>query len=425
MIGSIKLTIIIIVVSFLNPTTTTFAQWEKIGSPEIKVPISTFAIANKGDTLFVGTYESTIYRSTDNGLNWTKSDSGISFLYQTYNFLITGNTVFSMGEEGIIRSTNMGESWELKDDGLYSVQYPNVYEMVKLDNSLFVATDFGVYRSSNNGDYWYPSNGDSAYWPINSVAISDSLLFAGSAEHGVFRSTNKGITWDTVNIGLPYNSPNHYIRINKLYVDGKNIYAGTNQWGIYFSSDNGHTWLPDTAGLENISNGYFFSIYSISRIGNYMYAGTQDGGIFRQLDPGDSWTQVNAGLPQHPYVRSIISNGDKIFAATFNGLYYSSKDNIEWLPAFTEFPGNVDIIVIGSAGNKLYVNTWTDYYNGSIVKIYYSTNSGGTWFQDSVLNKNFITGFKSFGDSVYAYGSRGLSFPRIVVIIGLKLIRLQ
>ena len=409
MIGSIKLTIIIIVVSFLNPTTITFAQWEKIKSPEIKVPISTYTIANKGDTLFVGTYGSKIYRSTDGGINWTKSDSGISFLYWTYNFLITDSTVFSMGEEGIFRSTNMGESWESKDNGLPSALWQNVYEMVELDHFLFAATDFGVYKSSNNGDYWYPSNGDSAYWDIYSVAILDSLLFAGSAEHGVFRSTDKGITWDTVNIGLPYNSPNHYIRINKLYVDGKNIYAGTNQWGIYFSSDHGDTWLPDTQGLEDNSNGYFFPIYSISRIGNYLYAGTQDGGIFRQANPGDSWTQVNAGLPQYPYVISIISNGDKIFAATFNGLYYSSKDNIEWSPAFTEFTGNVDIRVIGSVGNKLYVKASSDYYNGTITRIFYSTNTGNTWLLDSVLNKTYIYGLKSFGDSLYSYGG-GLFF---------------
>jgi len=55
------------------------AQWQKIELPETNVPVSTQAVAAIRDTLFVGTYLNTIYRSKDQGLTWTKSDVGIHY----------------------------------------------------------------------------------------------------------------------------------------------------------------------------------------------------------------------------------------------------------------------------------------------------------------------------------------------------------
>lgn len=46
------------------------AQWEKINTPMIDVPLSTKAVVVKGDTILVGTYGGTIYGSNDGGTIW-------------------------------------------------------------------------------------------------------------------------------------------------------------------------------------------------------------------------------------------------------------------------------------------------------------------------------------------------------------------
>ena len=79
----------------------------------------------------------------------------------------------------------------------------NVYSIVQSGNVLFAATDFGVYRSSNNGDQWYPSTGDSLYWPVYSLAESNGMLFAGTSGTGVYRSTDNGNSWIATNNGMP------------------------------------------------------------------------------------------------------------------------------------------------------------------------------------------------------------------------------
>ncbi len=405
----IKSIILFAVVISINIIDLTFAQWVKIKSPEIKIPISTYAAVAKGDTILIGTYRSTIYRSTNDGLDWAKSDSGTSNLYWTYDFSLQGNYVFAVGENGILRSSDMGETWQVKNKGLYIANWMNVYSLVQSNNLLFAATDFGVYESSDNGDNWHPSNGDSSYNTIYSLTLIDSTLFAGSMANGVLRSTDKGVTWNKVNNGLPYLQPNNFIRINKLYADGKNLYAGTNQWGIYYSTNKGDTWLPDTGGLQSDNNGYYSPIYSISRSGSYLYAGSQGGGIYRQTSAGNPWTQVNMGLQQNPFVISIISSEDKIFAATFNGLYYTKIDSADWLPIFTEYPGNIYINALGSARNDLFINASSDYYNGTINEFFYSPDMGNTWTPDTNLSKNYINSIKSFGDSSYAFGN-GLFF---------------
>jgi len=380
------------------------AQWQKIGLPEVNVPISTSSIAAKGDTLFVGTYRSSIYRSTDRGMTWSKSDSGISNIYWTMDFLIDENIIYAIGEHGIYRSTNMGETWELKNNGLHHGNWMNVYSMVKLGNQLFAATDFRVYRSSNNGENWYPSNGDSSYLPIYSLAVLNGSLFAGSAEEGIFRSNNEGLNWDSINEGMPFNPP-FGNRINKLYVDGENIYAGTNLYGIYYSSNNGDMWLPDTLGLKIRVNEWYYPIYSIVKIDNYLYAGTQDDGIYRHSGATGFWTKVTSNLVENSYVLSLVGVENKIFAATYRGLYSSLTDDINWAPVLTEFSKKVENINhIGSSFNNLFIATSTSSYYDNVNGMFYTSNSGDTWIRDTVLSNGYFKGIKVYGDSLYAFG---------------------
>ena len=367
---------------FIFPAGSNLAQWTKLNNPEILIPLYTSAVASKGDTLFVGTYRSTIYRSFDGGTTWTRSDSGISNIQLTNNLLITDNIVFAMGEYGVYRSTDWGKSWELKDSGLH-LGDSLVYEMVKLNNLLFAATGYGVYSSSDNGDNWTSTTGVSSFWPLYSITALDGNLFVGTEVDGVYYSNDNGHTWNEANTGLP-KTPTYIVRIDKVYADGGNLYAGLNGSGIYLSTNNGNSWLPDTTGLGN--DGYYlYPIYSLAKIGNYLYAGTQYGGIYRKNDTENSWTVVNSGLPENSYaqsiVLSIIENKGRIFAATSHGLYSSSINNINWSPIFTKYPATVMTTDLITSGNhNIFLGGESYYYSGEIYGICSSSDGGNSWF---------------------------------------------
>ncbi len=388
-----------------------FAQWTRLGTPEIIVPISPTAIAVNGDTLLVGTYRSTTYRSTNHGSSWAKSDSGVSLQQWTFDFLTAGDTIYSMGENGIFRSTNLGTTWDIKNNGLKVGSLMNVHSMTWCGNQLFAGTDYGVYQSTNNGDYWNPVTSVSQVSTIYSLASSDSFVFAGMSATGIVRSTDNGNSWSAANAGLPVNAGGYIDRINKLFIDGNNIYAGTNNSGVYRSSDNGISWQPDTTGLNTTGTGYFFSIYALARAGNYIYAGTEDDGIYRAAVDGGTWVKVSTGLPPDAYVETILSKGNQIFITTYSSglLYSASIDSIAWIPLFTQFPGQVNVTLVGSFGSNLFLGATSDYFNGSTSGIFRSPFSLIGWTLDSYLSSKNINSFYAYGDSLYAQGN-GLFF---------------
>ena len=58
----------------------------------------------------------------------------------------------------------------------------------------------GVFVSTDKGDSWTYLSPDLPYAPYR-VAIHDTCLLATTI-HGVYRTTNDGATWNTVNGGL-------------------------------------------------------------------------------------------------------------------------------------------------------------------------------------------------------------------------------
>ena len=75
---------------------------------------------------------------------------------------------------------------------------------------------------------WQQTNGPDG-GRVNSFAISETNIFAGTSGAGVFLSTNNGDSWTEVNTGLT--STNVY----SLAISGTNIFAGTYQRCVFIN----------------------------------------------------------------------------------------------------------------------------------------------------------------------------------------------
>src|SRR5205807_8876083 len=93
--------------------------------------------------------------------------------------------------------------------------------------------------------FWQTAGLDS--FQVRNFAINaQGDIFAGASNasygSGLYRSTNNGLTWDTLNIGFP--DP----RVFSVMVDPRGgIFAGVDSPsvrvdGVYYSSDDGGTW---------------------------------------------------------------------------------------------------------------------------------------------------------------------------------------
>ena len=134
-----------------------------------------FSLAsNSNGHVFAGTYLHGIFRSTDNGENWTRMDNDLTMCEVESFALNSSGHIFAGTSFGIYRSTDNG------------------------------AGSYGVWRSTDNGDSWTEiSNGLPEYNSVLSLAVnSNGFIYAGTAGDGIYRSTDDGENWIQINNGL-------------------------------------------------------------------------------------------------------------------------------------------------------------------------------------------------------------------------------
>jgi photosystem II stability/assembly factor-like uncharacterized protein len=125
-----------------------------------------------------------------------------------------------------------------------------------------------VYISPNEGRAWKAVPGATAEDVPGLVLLpspsfgEDGLLFLGTEGMGVWRSADRGLSWEalpglagmTIN-ALCFSSPR----------GGPRLYAGTAEGEIFYSSDGGITWRCSIDGVP--------SVLALSSQGGFVVAG--------------------------------------------------------------------------------------------------------------------------------------------------------
>ena len=178
------------------------------------------------------------------------------------------------------------------------------------DSTLFMGLtgwDMGVFRSTDGGDSWQevyeglrgPVPGG---WVVLSPDFaSDRTLFAGRGNGGVFRSTDGGDNWKKANSGLPKYQDigsccGYYgvvgLVFSPAFVSDSTVFLAT--WsGLYRSTNRGETWqnvsqdLTDTFMVHVLispsfgtDNTVFVLAHApIQSVGNALYKSTERPGV--------------------------------------------------------------------------------------------------------------------------------------------------
>ena len=217
------------------------------------------------------------------------------------------------------------------------------------DGSVWAGTDIGgVYRSRNRGKSWQPMNEGMNNLDISTPVVQagkrDNVLFMGT-RGGLYKSEDKGISWRVSRKGLPvYRASQLTNSIGGLAIDPWNdevIYLGLGyrpshegtstvkriSWSarVYKSVDGGENWEASEAFDKNSK------VYQLlhSRLQpKTVYAATSTG-LYRSKDAGANWDK----LLSRPTYNLLLSPTDEnwIMAAIGgNGLLLSSDGGNEW-----------------------------------------------------------------------------------------------
>lgn len=265
-----------------------------------------------GGKLLVGTTTNGVFVSSDNGVTWTPSSTGLTN-QDVRSFAVIGSNLFAgTFGGGVFLSTNNGTSWTQVSTGLTN---PFVRSIISVGSNLFVATEGcfgcvggGIFLSTDSGATWTAANNGIPSIGVNCLATIGSYVFAGSIGSGVFRSSDSGVSWVAMNSGLDVN-------VTGFHVSGGDLYVAT-QRGVYLSKDNGNLWKGINAGLLNEYTNSPINIYSLSKSGIYLFASSSNT-VYISTNNGGSWSIVLNGS----FNKYVFINNAKVFVSSASGFF--------------------------------------------------------------------------------------------------------
>jgi photosystem II stability/assembly factor-like uncharacterized protein len=196
--------------------------------------------------------------------------------------------------------------------------------------TIYVATaSGGVWKTENEGTTWAPIFESQVSAAIGDIALAPSdqkIIWVGTGEHNIFRSSQAGIgvfksidggkTWS--HMGLADTNTIARIVVHPTNPDIVYVAAGGHEWtknadrGVYKTTDGGKTW--DKVLYVNDETGAYDLVMD-PRSSDTLYAATWQrtrrkwndprteaahtgSGIFKTTDGGKTWTAINTGLPE-------------------------------------------------------------------------------------------------------------------------------
>ncbi|MDD3559585.1 MAG: T9SS type A sorting domain-containing protein [Melioribacteraceae bacterium] len=278
---------------------------------------------NNSNIIFIGAGENYssytgeltgILKSTDAGQTWnhvfTKPTDGVNNIIIDHNnssIILAGmstemDTDYRM-DKTFLKSTDAGETWNEYDvtTSWYSGCYSLTQSPVNTNDLYCISVSPGnhrdVYRSTNKGNTWesifiYYFDG-----PVKTVITdpeNENIIYAYGADledelRGLYKSTNKGNTWTKLQGNIP-SSMLH------LILNQDQNFTITSNEGI-FKSNFGSNWV------KSLCNAYITDITIHPQDDNIAFAAAWGEKIFKTLDGNGTWE-----------LESSVSRNDKIIA---------------------------------------------------------------------------------------------------------------
>jgi photosystem II stability/assembly factor-like uncharacterized protein len=354
--------------------------------------LSIAADPNDAQRVLTGGVE--LYRSTNGGLDFVQIASNFPLGNETtphwdHHAMVYqpgSNSVVWIGTDGgVWRSTNDGDLWNSKREGIVSYQYYDIC----------VAQGPGFFMMGGTQDNGIPGRSDLAVWSQSTIVLDGAVcnisptnpnVIYGQGQYSDHRkSVNGGLTWQAINNGLPGSGPFIAPQDQDPLV-GNHVY--TSAWsqtagGMYRTTNGGTLWV-------NVGAHFAGSIAFSEVSGSTIWTTSIYSGTWLTTDDGTSWTMC-ATFPftgQETQVRTHPGNDATAFVT--QGGYLTGAPKLvrttDFGATWEDVGGDLPDIPINSFDAD--PEAPDEWYVGTDLGVWTSTDGGAHWepFGDALPN---------------------------------------
>ena len=258
----------------------------RTGSSMDRIPIFSLTIdPSHPDIVWTGTQNKKgIYRSTDGGETWEKRDNGVTegdeISFRNFGIHPTNSNIVFAGAE--IRTTSEGQEFNQTKGKIYKTTDggQNWYSVWSGDNQADNLVRFILFDYTNP-QIMYASTGI-----FDREAWSDQGYPREGV--GILKSTDGGENWSPINTGIPAENGNRFLGFLEMHPTNPQILfaaSGNNTWGnggVFRTTDGGLNWA------KVLSDDIFTMVTFSPSNPDVVYAGSA-AKIYRSDDGGDTW----------------------------------------------------------------------------------------------------------------------------------------
>jgi len=328
------------------------------------IPATIYAATELG-----GVGVSGVYKSTDGGVRWTPSGSGLPPAGNFRGLVVdprSSATLYVVSATSLFKSTNGGSSWSASRSGLPSDLQGVEHFAATLvfdprsASTIYLGAGAGVFKSTNGGADWSEKNSGLEVLDVQALVIDPNnpdTLYAGTFGGGVFKSTNGGASWGHSNSGLA----NLVTALASDPITPAIVYAGTKGGGVFKTTNGGATWSRSSSGL---TDEFITALAVDTNVPTVVYAGTLSGGVFKSPDAGASWSPSNASLAATRAEVLAISRNPQSSAVVYGGgaagVFRSDDGGNSWKPKNSGLPVEFGVFALAidpQASATIYAGT--------------------------------------------------------------------
>lgn len=332
------------------------------------------------DTTVYTVVRGNVFKSVDGGNNWKRIVQGLDTLkpFSTLTIDQFSGTLLALGTQGdgIFLSNDAGETWQRSNQGLDSLDIGVVYSLPSdVDVMLAAGAEGGLFRSTDSGKTWTTVESSQLF---SVITEAEGTLWAGDEAGQLLRSTDDGQSWQP--LLTVADAP-----VAAIAGNSQVVYVGTATKGVFRLDANTLESLELNKGLDDLR------IQDVDILPNNsrgVMVSTWDQGIYTSLDSGETWTNYTQGLIKdkqadefetHHFSEIALSENfaaDKTaFLGGFNGLYKSIQSGQNWREIETLARG----VVVAMDVSPNYAEDGTLVLNTYVGKILMSNDRGKTW----------------------------------------------